>query len=225
MFLRLKEKLREQIEPMPQNSKVRRILLNRLQLMDIEVRDFDRCRRENRSPLIARFNSDENKIQICPLLSHARAISLATMLAHELGHAADLCDPAFPQPPETSNFPFTELHRCASRAAAAGGTLRPLGSPASCDRDSEIYADYISATLASLTFRPEDFPTDPLAATLEYDGFRLINTCTPHLGFEYFIPPILQNPLVRTIMACSGFEEETVCPGDSPILVPHPSQQ
>jgi hypothetical protein len=214
LFMRMKATLRAQIAAMPATDPMRQPMLRRIDSMDVEVNNFERCQRPGRTPVVARYDGGVNHVLICPVLSHFSAISLATMLGHEMGHSVDPCDHEFPQPPNTGHFPFAAIHQCASRAQGATAPRLPVGAPATCTRDNEIFADYMSAALTQRTFRADEFPSDPYAATLAFQGFRLGSACDPDMDeYRFFLPPIAQNALAGQVMGCSGFEEEQICPG------------
>jgi hypothetical protein len=213
MFHRLRDTLRTWVQNSHGDATVRQQLVDRLSHLEVRVENFERCSRGDRPPVVARFTGTE--VLICPFLSHMRAIDLATILAHELGHAVDLCDEEFPQPPNATGFPFEVIHQCASRVPTSGGAIkmRPAGSPATCDRDGEIYADYNSTALTARTFAQSDFPSDPQEALISYAGFRLASQCDTDTQFRYFVRPILQSGLAEHLLNCAGVDGDTICQG------------
>jgi len=210
VFARLRDTLRSVIEGMP-GSKTREALLLRLRDVGLRVEDSEGCGLGDRPPVGA--DIDGASIVICPIMTHMRPTALASVLAHELGHMADLCHELLPQPPDAAGFPFGEIHRCASRAIEGASALRLPGSPASCDRDNEVYADYIGTVLMARTFRREEFPSDPVQAAIEYAGFRLPFVCDPAGGYPNLTRPVVQSGFAESVLSCAGVEGDPACPG------------
>ncbi|MCC7442915.1 MAG: hypothetical protein IT285_14880 [Bdellovibrionales bacterium] len=211
LFERLRSTLTARVGAMPADSAVRGALLLRLSKLDLRVENFERCTRETQPPIVARYA--DGAVLICPIMTHFDPIEIASMLAHELGHVIDLCDEGYPQPPVTAGFPFEAIHACASRTTAGNAGLRAEGSPPTCDRDGELYADYIGTALVSATLRPSEFSSDPVDAAIQFAGFRLLSACYPSGTYAHFGGPILQSGLAQRALACSGVDIPTACSG------------
>ncbi len=144
VFEALKKILVSEIHSMPLTIPYRAGLVARVSAMRLEMAEYERCLRPNRTPFVGSYDH-ESTVYVCPLISHLRASAVVTLLAHELGHSVDLCDSELPavqahrlrEPAYIQGFPFEGIHSCSiSAQRAEDGSIRFNRDPAvpACDR-------------------------------------------------------------------------------------------
>jgi hypothetical protein len=156
--------------------------------------------------------------------------AVLTVLAHELGHSVDLCDDALRSvnvdrlgnAGYLAGFPFRTIHACSSAAhRAPDGSIRiERGSSFHvCDREGEIYADYLSARLTDEfirrqkagEFRLVDFPEQPEEAALHLAYYRIDSACDSDPRYRDYVNPSLQGREAQQLMSCHGVTGAVAC--------------
>ncbi len=169
----------------------------------LAVEDRERCRRANRSPLVASYDQRGNRVVICPIMTHLPARSLLTVLAHELGHAVDPCRVGGST---NVGFIFQELSDCVSATCPRNETTD----------EEEDYADYVSSTLsqAVLAARPElfEFSADPTLRFVEYVNYRLVGCDVDGVSLVGVLALLRQRD-DQGLLGCQGLEtQQRLCP-------------
>ena len=143
LFHEMKQVVIEKLQEMPKSSFRKRAIHN-ISKIGIQVLNRERCERPGRPAVVASFDHGNNSVYICPLMSHATAYSLMSILSHEIGHALDTCEADVPgETPEA--YPFADYHQCMSPGQDA--------CPRNYDNeDNERFADYVSARISKWMF-------------------------------------------------------------------------
>ena len=192
------------------SSSIRNTPYAHLKSMDLVVVDRERCRRSGRSPIVASIDGQNNRLTICPLMTHLNSATLVAILAHEIGHAVDPCRYRVATN-EINNHPYSNIHSC----LAKGRTSRAQCRRSVATEEDEVYADLAGATLARrfLEQNPNlvQFSSFPLERALEYFNFRLVG-CEDPLNFEFL--PAFYGP--RRIQNFIGCHDETIGRTDLP---------
>ncbi len=179
-----------------------------LEYMGIEILDRERCRRPNRTPIVASIDPQNNRLVICPLMTHLNATSLVAILAHELGHAIDPCRYKLSES-ERVHHPYQNIHNClAQNRSSANQCPRAIET-----EEEEIYADLTGAALADEFLRIGhpilEFSSDHNQRIIEFMNFRMVG-CEEQINHEFY-----QGEQAQSLLNCS---DET---NDDSSLPPH----
>jgi hypothetical protein len=223
LFESIKAQMTRKIESMVAGQ-AKTALLSQFTKIKFEARSYERCERNNnQTASAASYWGEENLILICPVLSHAKPTSLITVLAHELGHAIDLCsfsdkDLGFRVDPFSSlqtatdkitSYPFWKIHKCTAQIRPPKG--EDEGNEV-CGRDNEAFADYISASVTNEMIRDglmaSSWEADLSERTIEYVGFRLVCREPDWIQLGH---PFVLGESVRSLLQCNGLSAATEC--------------
>ncbi len=223
--------LLERVSSIPASAPYRAELVRRIQRVRLRVETRERCTRESRSPFVASYDHVAT-VSICPVLSHLSPEALLTLLAHELGHAVDLCDADLRTVDAArvgardasyiEGFPFRSIHECTVRARRntdGSMSIERGGTPPVCGRDGEVYADTVGAQLTAEYLRRRSeagepragFAADPAQATLSFAAYRMESACDSNPIYRDFYKPLFQTQAARALLACDGVEGATPC--------------
>ncbi len=137
----------------------------------LEMENRARCTRPDRTPLVAGFDAGRMIVTICPMMTHLRAASLLSILAHELGHALDGCGIAKGETPRQLADLQTRVYGPDCGRA---------------DADDEVFADGAGGLLLrqALASRPTlsqvaPFATASVQRFREYMNYRMVGCSEP----------------------------------------------